>query len=68
MITALFTALQEALAGFADAFASVVENVVSIFWDGEALTMVGTLAIISLGIGIVYGVIRWVSRLVHMRG
>lgn len=68
MITALFQALTEALGGFADAFASVVQDVVSIFWDGEALTMVGTLAIISLAIGVVYGVIRWVSRLVHMRG
>lgn len=68
MITALFQALQDALGGFADAFASVVENVVSIFWTGDSLTMVGTLAIISLAIGIVYGVIRWVSRLVHMRG
>lgn len=68
MVAALFQALTDALGGFADAFASVIENVVSIFWNGEALTMVGTLAIISLAIGIVYGVISWVSRLVHMRG
>lgn len=68
MVSALFQALQDALGGFADAFASVISKVVAIFWDGEALTMVGTLAIISLAIGVVYGVISWVSRLVHMRG
>lgn len=68
MVSALFQALTDALGGFTDAFSSVIDKVVAIFWTGESLTMVGTLAIISLAIGIVYGVISWVSRLVHMRG
>lgn len=70
MIASLFTALTEALGGFADAFTSVVSDVVAIFWDatGGTLTVIGTLMVIGLAISVVYGVIRWISRLVRMRG
>lgn len=70
MIASLFTALTEALGGFADAFTSVITDVVGIFWNStdNSLTLIGTLMVIGLAISVVYGVIRWVSRLVRMRG
>lgn len=70
MIASLFSALTEALGGFAESFASVVTDVVAIFWNAtdNSLTLIGTLMVIGLAISVVYGVIRWISRLVRMRG
>lgn len=70
MIAELFSSLTEALTGFATAFAGTVSQVMRIFWDStnSQLTDVGALMVISLAIAVVYGIIRWVSRLVHLRG
>lgn len=69
MIESIFSTISDVIAKFADAFGDSVTSVVSMFYTAEGgLTILGTLGLIGLGIGLVYGAFRLIRRLMKLRG
>ena len=57
MITAIFTGAGDAVEGFGTLLASASTSAIALFWTGTALTALGSLAVIGLGVGVVYFII-----------
>lgn len=74
MVAAFFTTLQDAGAGFVQFFISLVTSIWGLFYDSTAnegageWTSIGIFVIVALSITFVFTAIRWISRLVHLRG
>lgn len=69
MITTIFETISEVISKFATAFGNSVQSVVSMFYTAEGgLTILGTLGLIGLGVGLVYGAFRLIRRLMKLRG
>lgn len=74
MVASFFTTMKEAGAAFIQFLISCIQSIWGIFYDSSAnegageWTSIGIFIIVALTIGIVYGVIRWISKLVHLRG
>ncbi|MBD5086074.1 MAG: hypothetical protein HDT32_01675 [Clostridiales bacterium] len=75
MIADFFDALTQSGSSFVQFLVNVIQSIWAIFYnsspaDGEkaGFTSMGLFIIVSITIGIVYGVIRWVSKLIHLRG
>lgn len=73
MISTMFETIGEVITSFATALGDSITNITNIFVtsSGEGvyeLTLVGTLLLIAVGIGLVYWAFRLVRRLVKMRG
>lgn len=47
---------------------SAIQAVVAIFWTGEALTFLGVLALIALGISIFFLLVGVIQNFLHLRG
>lgn len=47
---------------------SAIEAVLAIFWTGEALTFLGVLALIALGISIFFLLVGLIQNFLHLRG
>lgn len=75
MVASFFTTLKDAGAGFVEFFISLIQSIWGIFYDttggtdgqGE-WTSIGIFVIVALSISFVFMAIRWISRLVHLRG
>lgn len=67
MITAIFNSIGEAITAFATVIGNGFNGIISLFWSGEALTDLGTLAIIGVGVGVVYWAFRLVRGLLRVR-
>lgn len=64
MINDIFTAVGDAVTAFASALASSISSVTSMFYTSGAnagLTVLGTLILIVVGVGLVY----WAFRLIR---
>jgi len=57
VIAAIFTGAGEAVTGLGALLASSTTAAIALFWTGTALTALGSLAVIGLGVGVVYFVI-----------
>lgn len=74
MISEIFEAVGDVITNFASILGSGFQSLLAIFWDSTAnsgaggLTLVGTLSLIGMGIGIVYWAFRLVRSLIHARG
>ncbi len=60
-ITSVFTAVMTWLQ-------SAITSVVAVFWTGEALTFLGVLALIALGISIFFLLVGLIQNFLHLRG
>ena len=60
-ITSVFTAVMGWLQ-------TAITSVVAVFWTGEALTFLGVLALIALGISIFFLLVGLIQNFLHLRG
>lgn len=73
MVSAVISTVQSWVTSFATMFVSIFESLVGIFYKaGESggagsLTLVGTLALAGLGIGLVYFAYRVIRNLMRLR-
>lgn len=74
MIQDLFTQLGAGGTSFIEFLKNLIESVMTIFYTpavGEVaggFTTVGILMLVGMSVGIVYGVIRLITRFIHLRG
>lgn len=75
MVVSLFEKLGESGSKFIGFLKSILESAMSIIWTpaaeggtGGTFTDVGILIVTAMAVGIVFSVIRYVVRLVHLRG
>lgn len=74
MITAIFEALSDIISGFAQLLVDLFGSVVSIFYTAPSgsgttgsLTVVGTLALVALGSGLVIWAFHYIRNLIRLR-
>lgn len=60
-MTAVFTEIFEWILG-------AINAVLAIFWTGEALTFLGVLALVALGISIFFLLVGLIQNFLHLRG
>lgn len=60
-ITAVFTAVMSWII-------TAIQSVVAVFWTGEALTFLGVLALVALGISIFFLLVGLIQNFLHLRG
>ena len=74
MVNDFFSTLTTSGSAFVDFLVKAIQSIWAIFYTqgGEGtpsgFTSIGLFVIVSLSIGIIYGLIRWVSKLIHLRG
>lgn len=76
MVVELFQNLGESGSKFITFLKTILENAMQIIWTpaaegaatGGKFTDVGILIVTAMAVGIVFSVIRYVVRLVHLRG
>lgn len=74
MVTEIFTQMGNSGSAFITFLKNLLESVMSIFWTAGSgdtagsFTEVGVLLLVGMSVGIVYGVIRYITRLVKLRG
>lgn len=74
MVSAIFSTLGDIVQGFAQLLVSLFSSVVSIFYTAPtgsettgSLTIVGTLALIALGSGLVIWAFHYIRNLIRVR-
>ena len=67
MIVSIFDTIANVVEAYTDILLSVFEGLVGIFYDGTDLTLLGTLALIAVGVGIVAWAFGLVKSLFRMR-
>lgn len=70
MVSAIFTEIGNAITAFATALGSAVSSVTSMFYttgEGGGLTVLGTLALIAVGVGVVYWAFNLIRGLISQR-
>ena len=67
MIATIFNTVADVIAEYTTVLLSVFEGLVGIFYDGTDLTLLGTLALIAVGVGIVAWAFGLVKSLFRMR-
>lgn len=68
MIADIFETIGQAVSGFATTLSSSVQSITSMFYtEGEngGLTILGTLVLIAVGVGLVYWAFRLIKGLLH---
>ena len=75
MVQELFTNLGESGSKFITFLKTLLEQAMALVWTpaaegttGGSFTTVGILIVTAMAVGIVFSVIRYVVRLVHLRG
>lgn len=74
MVVQLFENLGESGSKFVTFLKNILDSAMSIIWTpaaegtGGTFTNVGILIVTAMAVGIVFSVIRYVVRLVHLRG
>jgi len=66
IVTEIFNLIASALSGFFTVISDGITSVTALFWvPATGFTLVGTLTIIGLGVGLVWVLIRFVTGLVR---
>lgn len=72
MVEGLFDILVDVIEGFGQAIVSVFQAVIEIFYDSTAatpgFTTIGILLLVGFGISLVFFALRYIARLIRMRG
>lgn len=68
MIQAIFQAVTQAVTGFAGSLAEAFTSIMAIVWAENTLTTFGILLTIGFGVSLVYFAVRYVFRLISLRG
>ena len=72
MVSSLFDIITEVISGFGSAIVGVFENIITIFYNAEGVTpgftLAGQLLLIGFGISLVFFALRFVIRLIRLRG
>lgn len=63
MVTEIMTTIQSVVTGLGTAMAAGFTSVGGIFWDGTKLTLVGVLALVAAGGGLLYFAFNFVKGL-----
>lgn len=74
MVTAIFTQLKDIVASFVEMLVELFENAVKIFYTAPSgsnttgsLTVIGILALIGLGTGLVMWAFKYIKSLIRVR-
>ena len=68
MINQILETVTAWVSGFTTMFVTIFENLVKIFYTAEGgITLVGTLALAGLGIGLVYFAYKAIRRLIRLK-
>lgn len=67
MIVSIFQTITTTISEFTSCLTGAFSGIVAMFWDGEALTALGTLGLVGVGIGIVYLAFRLIRSLMRLR-
>ena len=67
VIQELFEAMQNLVGLFGDLIKNTFQTVVSIFYEGEALTTMGYILLIGVVVGLFWFVLSWLRRLITLR-
>ena len=67
MVSAIFTAIGNAMTSFVGILGNGFSGLVSLFWDGTALTEVGILLLISAGVSLIWGGFMFIRSLIRVR-
>ena len=68
MINQILETVTAWVSGFTTMFVTIFENLVKIFYTAEGgITLVGTLALAGLGIGLVYFAYRVIRKLMRLK-
>jgi hypothetical protein len=67
MIATIFGTIADVVDQYTNVLLDVFEGLVGIFYDGSTLTLLGTLALIAVGVGIVAWAFGLVKSLFRMR-
>jgi hypothetical protein len=67
MIQTIFETIQDVVDAYVGVLQNIFEGLVTIFYDGTTLTLLGTLALIAVGVGIVAWAFGLVKSLFRMR-
>jgi hypothetical protein len=67
LITEIFGTISDVVVGMTDVIVSLFESLVGIFYDGTNITLLGTLALIGAGVGLVYWAFDTVRGLFNVR-
>lgn len=67
MVGTIFTTIGDVIAGYIDAISQMFESLVAIFYtEGTGLTLIGTLLLLAVGIGIVVWGFNMVVNLINL--
>jgi hypothetical protein len=67
LITAIFDVISDTVLGMTGVVVDLFEALVGIFYDGTDITLLGTLALIGAGVGLVYWAFDTVRGLFNVR-
>ena len=69
MVTDVMTAILAVFSGIGDWFVEFLPTLYALFWSAEAgLTFLGVLAVMGLGIAVIFLLIRVIQNFLHFRG
>lgn len=67
MIGAIFQATGTAITQFSQVVGNGLSGIIALFWDGSALTDLGNLALVGVGVSLVFWAYRLVRGLMRVR-
>ena len=67
MIQEIFSTLTEITTEVIDWFTSIFEGVIGLFYADSEMTLLGTLALIGLSVGVFYFVLRFIIDMLQFR-
>ena len=68
MVQAIFGGITDAITNFISTLNSGITAMIGLFYDNNALTLLGVLTTIVVGVSLVYFLLRMIMGLVRLRG
>lgn len=68
MVSAIFTGITSSVTAFIGTLNSGITGMLALFYDDSALTVLGTLTVIVVGVSLVYFLFRLIMGLARLRG
>ena len=68
MVAGIFQGISDAITNFVSTLNDGITAMIGLFWSNNALTLLGVLTTIVVGVSITYFLLRMVMGLVRLRG